>query len=129
MKLQTKDLTGAALDWCVAKCEESDAMCFVVGCRLPPGGVYVGGGVESAVFVHDYTPSTDWAQGGPLLQAYDLNIHPITGRGWCSGVRNGGAAFEYCGPTPLVAICRALVGVKFGPEIDVPAELCGEVGK
>lgn len=124
MKLQTKDLSGAALDWAVAKCEESDAMCFVVGCRLPSGGVYVGGGVESAVFVHDYTPSTDWSQGGPLVENGCMNVGCEAGVWWAEFTDADMVTYGENGDSALQAVCRTLVLARLGPEIEVPAELC-----
>ena len=63
MKLKTTELQGEALAWAVADCE---------GELSQHGGqVHL---VESKVrFYEDtldiqYTPSTDWAQGGPIIE-------------------------------------------------------------
>ena len=104
--MKTNELTGAALDWAVAKCE---------GYRLdlvPEGS---------------YTPSTDWSQGGPIIEREEFTLshspyeHVFYGRArpWCAEKRG---AMEY-GPTPLIAAMRCYVASKMGDDIDIPEAL------
>ena len=100
--MKTSELTGAALDWAVAKCE---------------------GGAWCAA----YAPSTDWAQGGPIIERENMPIshspydHVFYGRTrpWCAEKKG---RMEY-GPTPLIAAMRCYVASRMGDEIDVPEEL------
>ncbi|NBS69792.1 DUF2591 domain-containing protein [bacterium] len=123
--MQASELQGAALDWAVALIEfpEPD---YEDDDRL----VYVHGDDE-----FHFTPSTDWAQGGPIIER----------EGICSGKYFNGpnqpfwiARLSYCircpdgnglsfcyrkGPTPLIAAMRCYVASKLGEEINIPEEL------
>jgi hypothetical protein len=105
--MKTSELTGAALDLAVAKCEV--------------GAEFIGD-IDDPHFY-----STDWAQGGPIIEREELTLshslydHVFYGRArpWCAE-KNG--RMEY-GPTPLIAAMRCYVASKLGDEIEVPAEL------
>lgn len=105
MIIKTKELTGPALDWAVAKCE---------GRPWPD---------NAAIFLGDqhYRPSTDWAHGGPLIEQDKLVVSPDPGRGWYA--RSFADAVEFYGRTPLIAAMRCLVASRLGEEIDVPDDL------
>ena len=64
MKIKTQDLTGAALDWAVAKCEGWDAPIFRNRTWAVP--LYV---ATNGTGLHTYAPSTGWAQGGPIIDS------------------------------------------------------------
>jgi hypothetical protein len=113
MKLKTDELTGAALDWAVAKCE---------------GQVYHGPAWTKY--------STDWAQGGPIIERERISVmlsfkgsyaegSNAKPSGWCArkyqyGVLNEPLSY---GPTPLVAAMRCYVASKLGDEVEIPEEL------
>ncbi len=59
MKIKTAELIGPALDWTVAKCEE------IIIDDAPDIGFIL----ESA-----FIPSTDWAQGGPIIEREDITV-------------------------------------------------------
>lgn len=59
--VQVSELTGSALDWAVAKCEG-----VIIGDALDVGFIREGG----------YTPSTNWAQGGPIIERERIQITP-----------------------------------------------------
>ena len=107
--MKTADLIGPALDWVVAKCEGLNP----VPCE-PPGFFY--SGYESGW----YTPSTDWAQGGPIIERERLQIIFLFNEWEARG-------FDFvavgCGPTPLIAAMRCFASSKLGYEVDVPEEL------
>jgi len=66
MKIKTSELTGAALDWAVAKCEGWDvADDFWI---TDPGEAGTGQPLS------DFRPSTDWAQGGPIIERKHINL-------------------------------------------------------
>ena len=69
MKLKTSELTGAALDWAVAKCEG-------IHVSMARGGWFVFDSDAFSEYRNDYNddklqsfkPSTNWAQGGPIIE-------------------------------------------------------------
>lgn len=120
MKIKTSELTGVALDWAVAKCEgveveyidDSITRCLLI----KPSG--------SGIF----TPSTNWAQGGPLIEREWLDVTPWPNetdesqRWQCVQYDTVGYVSAF-GETPLVAAMRCYVASKLGDEIDVPEDL------
>jgi hypothetical protein len=97
--MKVSDLTGSALDWAVMKCDGI--------CKDFP-----------AYWVDEY-PSTNWAQGGPIIERERIRLDP---RGvWVAG--HDSSNDEYSGPTPLIAAMRCYVASRFGDEIEVPDEL------
>lgn len=139
MKIKTSDLTGAALDWAVAKCEE-------VEMRADPMGFCDGSWwtVSHARFPDTphkqigraYSPSKNWSQGGPIIERDLIAIEPdwnnagyTSETGYWSwsayvlGQTNVDDNFESQGPTPLVAAMRCYVASKLGAEVEVPEEL------
>lgn len=78
-------------------------------------------------FDEEFRPSTDWAQGGPIIEREGVHIAPMPAKGstWCAiavgrlTVRaSGGAGGGWIeGPTPLAAAMRAYVVSKFGYEV------------
>jgi hypothetical protein len=113
--MKTSELTGAALDWAVAKCEG-------VGVWYDdlPQVLRKTQGNEG-----EYAPSDDWAQGGPIIEREGFCIQPFKG-GWECFVAH--RLFEddhhhSKGPTPLIAAMRCYVASKLGDDVDVPEEL------
>jgi hypothetical protein len=94
--MKTSELTGAALDWAVAECEN----------------VYC--------FDGSYTPSTDWSQGGPIIEREKIAID-WDGAAWCASDNVNPIACY--GPTPLIAAMRCYVASKLGDTVDIPEEL------
>lgn len=158
MEVKTSDLIGSALDWAVAKCEclplRFDPMGF--GKETPKSitagwWVWTDGLAGLAMIIghkkvtpnqHDgYSPSTDWAQGGPIIEREKIDIrNTITEGGYRTSdsmdacyaqitLPNGATvfdaekvAFDY-GPTPLIAAMRCYVASKLGDTVDVPDSL------
>ena len=103
--MKTAELTGTALDWAVAKCEGKESL----------GGFWR----------PEY--STDWAQGGPIIEREGLTVvyssprnPPVT---WFAETFDG--RFTKAGPTPLIAAMRCYVASKLGDITEVPQELLG----
>ena len=124
-KIATAQLCGAALDWAVAQAEDWDVTMIPIsqysnastGHKVKATGYWiaiVGEAGEREVC----SPSTDWSQGGPLI---DLRITAMNDTGdvcWChSGDRLGE------GQTILIAACRAIVATTFGDFVMIPIEL------
>jgi hypothetical protein len=110
--MKTSELTGAALDWAVAKCEG-----LAVSDRATKW--------RAENCPHLY--STDWARGGPIIEregigfwSYTLDEEGNENPGWYA---EKFAGFGVDGPTPLVAAMRCYVASVLGDEIVLPKEL------
>ena len=102
MKLRTSELTGAALDWAVAKCG-GDEPCKAGGVGL--------------------RYSTDWLAGGPIIEREKIELAYRVGVHWIATRVEGSAVCEAWGPTQLVAAMRCYVMSQLGNEVDIPGEL------
>ena len=112
MKIKTADLTGPALNWVVAKVE---------GENYRPVTTYNGIG-------HEFPPidySTDWAQGGPIIEREEISIGKADDPNWWA-FKGWKAEDGTPGPTPLIAAMRCFVTSRLGDEVEVPAELIGD---
>jgi hypothetical protein len=122
MKVKTSELTGAALDWAVAKCEGIE---LYAGPR-DRNPAYKANWVRRK---HGdlYLPSTDWAQGGPIIERERISVGDqthIEGQptdSACYATNRKGA--YGLGPKPLTAAMRCYVASELGDEVDVPDEL------
>ena len=108
--MKTSDLTGPALDWAVAKCE----------------------GVEFTYEEHPahelivFQYSTDWAQGGPIIQREEIGVRRThEDSGWTASKHVAPATVFEEGSTPLIAAMRCFVASKLGDEVEIPKELKG----
>ena len=117
--MKTSELTGAALDWAVAQCEgpNSVASCYYVD-DTPLW-------LEEAP-ENEWTPSTNWAQGGPIIEREGISIWVFDDVTWRAETPFVGVDCVYEGPTPLVAAMRCYVASKLGDDVDVPETLLCE---
>jgi hypothetical protein len=112
--MKVSELTGAALDWAVAKCiyEPDD----VVIC-------------EGRVFAYDdatkgFNPSTNWTQGGPIIEREGISVATDDVEPWCGFIEDDKTnTLFFSGPTPLIAAMRCYVASKLGDEIELPEEV------
>lgn len=114
MRIKTRELEGIALDWAVAQIEltqelPEDVMVWVtpLPCDDPDD--------------KRYQPSSDWAQGGPIIEQEGMTLRMGCDGHWQAELEEFDALFH--GPTPLIAAMRCLVSAKLGDEIEVPNEL------
>jgi hypothetical protein len=107
--MKTSELTGAALDWAVAKCEGFD-----------PGFEYTLNDAIVLLGLNPYDPSTNWAHGGPIIERENLELVPLCPGTW-RAISMGRKWFD--GRTPLEAALRCYVASKLGDEVDVPGGL------
>ena len=113
------ELSGAALDWAVAKCE---------GWRLcdkhPPmlKHYHPNNAHTTRLYVEDLPYSTDWAQGGPIIEREEIGLFWDSGNGFWSAFNPIGTFCE-SGLTPLEAAMRCYVVSKLGDEVEIPKEL------
>lgn len=114
IEVKTADLTGAALDWVVAQVEA-----VPVAIAAPHYGT--DWRVYKPDFGGKYSPSTDWAIGGPLGDKHFIEVFR------CHDVVHAKVAWQASangsGDTALIAICRALVLFQCGDSVRVPKEL------
>ncbi len=95
--MKTSELTGEALNWAVTKA------------------------------IGDYSPaevpkySTDWAQGGPIIDRETIQLVPVSNPDYWIAMHPD--SDRYRGPTPLVAAMRCYVASKLGDEVEIPKEL------
>ena len=116
--MKTSQLQGAALDQAVAKCK---------------GIVWEKGDLDAGEYGPGFKPSTDWSQGGPIIEregiAIDCERSDECIEGWIAALihedkKYGGIMrTEGNGPTPLIAAMRCYVASKLGDEVEVPEEL------
>ena len=100
--MKVNELMGAALDWAVAKCEGNTGNFGIDG----------------------YSPSTNWSQGGPIIEREEISVNWANGQ-WEAHTVTDDDNFdqiEYA-LTPLIAAMRCYVASKIGDDIEVPMEL------
>lgn len=120
MLVETSKLIGPHLDWAVAKCE---------GETYSPTATTNGIGMEFPATSY----STDWAQGGPIIEREGMNIsiqnddhgNMYSGKARWWAQMDCRIHTSY-GPTPLIAAMRCYVASKLGDEVEIPNELLGD---
>jgi hypothetical protein len=71
--------------------------------------------------------STDWSQGGPIIEREGIDICTSTRGGWIATLLVDCEDSEVVrgeGETPLIAAMRCYCCAKLGDEVDIPEELC-----
>ncbi|PBP34595.1 hypothetical protein CCL11_25765 [Pseudomonas syringae] len=110
-EVKTADLVGVALDWAVAK---------VAGVELALVGAHPHIVVDGRL-IGNYRPSTNWSQGGPLIERFRVSI--IYSDEVCDPCAWTDSSAAWHAPTPLIAACRAIVASVLGETVSVPKEL------
>lgn len=105
--MKTSELTGAALDWAVAKCE---------------------GEGEAAWAAHRdaFAYSSTWVCGGPIIEREGISILYRVGvnmTATINGQYEQSVPYNQRGNPQLIAAMRCYVASKLGDEVDVPKEL------
>jgi hypothetical protein len=101
--MKTSELTDAALDLAVAICEHN-------------------AGWEPEGEDRDFY-STDWAQGGPIIEREGIDLHCVNDSLWEAEVNANDYHNRKNGPTPLIAAMRCYVASKLGDTVIIPKEL------
>lgn len=121
MKIKVSKATPLQLDWLVATCEGGTGFWYdtVATCWVKIDGK---DRALSKGWAQSFTPSTDWAQGGPIIEREGIWLRKM-GKNW--DAINGWfpANIIQTGPTPLIAAMRCFVASKLGDEVEVPEEL------
>lgn len=125
--MKTSELTGAALDYAVAKAQGFD----VYKDEMLNGHImhgfwvsgYYPGDLNSWMQLEHFTPSTSWMKGGPIIEQEGINLSSYyklqTGE-WQAWGEFGPSNF---GTTALIAAMRCLVASRFGDNVEIPKEL------
>ncbi len=95
--MKTSELTGAALDWAVAKCEGKPS--WMMGF------------------------STEWEKGGPIIERECIELVPDGWGAWNAAIRGGDRDDLAHGPTSLIAAMRCYVMSQLGNEVELPSTL------
>jgi hypothetical protein len=115
--MKTCDLSGPALDWAVAKCEQGEFMDKTWWADFGDESCY----------------STDWSQGGPIIEQEKISVvldrdrvfdqgEPIE-RWYATRPMTCDTEYTEYGHTPLIAAMRTYVASKLGDEVEIPEEL------
>ena len=118
--IKVSEATKIQLDWLVAKLTEAKV---TLDTSLPCYPLLVIEGEEDQVddFYAGYSPSTDWSQGGPIIERERIAVQSPNDKGWY--------ATDYMfktyesGPTPLIAAMRCYVTSKLGETVEIPKGL------
>lgn len=129
MKVRVSEAERQVLDWMVAKAEE-----YPMGIWYDDDGLPMIRDDE----VPEWKPSTDWSQGGPIIERerirLETNDHPDLWPWFATKLLrwekredeemgDWPVYAEGGGDTPLIAAMRCYVVTKLGDEIEVPDEL------
>lgn len=132
IEVKTAELIGPALNWAVAVVVDYKTA-LESGDQGPDEWIVIGR--EDMYLTRDpnnfhvWSPSTDWSQGGPLRDKYQVAVYEVENGRVAATLRehpehwidesefDAGATAE----TALVAICRAIVASKLGDIVKVPA--------
>lgn len=122
--MKTSELTGAALDWAVAKCEGATNLRYDtvatwwVDLNGEPRALSAGWSPRQS-----WHPSTNWAQGGPIIEREGISLdqyHDFPN--WAASCPPE-SGFNWFGPTPLIAAMRCYVASKLGDDVELPEGL------
>ena len=117
--MRTSELTGAALDWAVA---EAEGFFKTKMASITDGKVDV-------FYFDGYTPSTNWALSGEIIESERICLEDAAGMYWVASLvhedkeYDGVMRTEMQGATPLIAAMRCYVASKLGNEVQLPEEL------
>ena len=118
--MKTSDLKDLALDWAAAKCAgwlDHKTIISINGANISWYDPRFDDGCQYSTLP---SYSTDWAQGGPIIERERLCLYDIGGDEWGC---DDNLTPRSTGPTPLIAAMRCYVASKLGDEIEIPEEL------
>jgi hypothetical protein len=123
--MKTSELTGAALDWAVAKCEGWESV-YVNDVHMlkhyHPEAAHT-----PHCYIEDFGYSTDWQQGGPIIEREIIVLTHPKYDCWTATAQDSTdldmPLYQEDGATPLIAAMRCFVASKLGDEVEIPVEL------
>ena len=118
--MKTSDLTGAALDWAVAKCEGVIVSQSKGGWPVFVSKDYADLCGDTYGTYTSFRPSTNWSQGGPIIEREKIDLMYVAkDNDW---IASRTMPWHH-GLTPLIAAMRCYVASKLGDEVEIPKEL------
>ena len=139
MKIKVQDLTKLQLNWAVATSEGHPKAIATSGLDGP---VVICGFKQKMLHYHRegqewiaYQPSSNWAQGGPIIEREITMMFKHLADGWTAQIRHEKEHpslvkrkvttgwTNASGPTPLIAAMRCFVASKVGDEVEIPDNL------
>jgi hypothetical protein len=129
-KIDVSLLSDIMLDYWVAKAEGYETEPFKNGFRLRRDGDVVGFIEEKyTTTLWNYSPSTYWSLGGPIIEREDIWVRSCSSMAPAVAYLNtdperkfyaqlfNGVSYAAWGPTYLIAAMRCYVAYKFGDKI------------
>lgn len=128
MLVKTETLSGPACDWAATQAVRAGLRNKYGEPTFDPATkrVYETEGLRQIGVNH--APSSDWAQGGPIIERERISVgyerYGSTGGGQWDAVMEYKKAYlmEY-GPTPLIAAMRCFVRSRLGGSVEIPEKL------
>lgn len=116
--VKVSDLSGACLDWAVAQCEARSEKEKEENFNLP-------------CLVSHFKPSSDWSQGGPIIEREGINCRKVEDNTWRAEfaktkLKADGKAYAYLcrkGSSLLTAAMRCYAASKLGDSVELPDDL------
>ena len=122
-QVKTSELTGAALDWAVAKCEYDNRRYHYGSTCFNPTTKRVYETEELRKIGVSFAPSSDWKQGGPIVERECIGLtYADSVPSWYATSQQG-KRFLRLGETPLEAAMRCYVASKLGDTVEIPEDL------
>lgn len=111
--IKISEATRLQLNWMVAKCEGEPFYYNEFDRSVYQANEYL------------FEPSTDWAQGGPIIERERIDLMwQMGGRPyWLAETQPDHNDQSEEGSTPLIAAMRCYVASKLGDEVEIPEEL------
>lgn len=114
---KVSELEGALLDAAVAKAEGQEPSMIYGQCSVARPDGYAG-----SRRWHSYSPSTNWTDGGPIMERegvapFSYRVDGV--RFWAANMEGACPAGTHSTRSMLVAGMRAYVASKFGDEVDL----------
>ncbi|MHD0644863.1 phage protein NinX family protein [Pseudomonas aeruginosa] len=142
VEVRAEELADSALDWAVAIAIHGKVYVYPDGGFYPPENSVSLNDDDFTLWVNngegdtrgEWSPSTDWSQCGPLIDAYIHTVgeaveprvgwNAVGGKMYLATARteDGGSLMSF-GKTRLIAACRAIVESRLGRQVHVPAQL------
>lgn len=107
MIVNVNEAEDQVLNYLVAKCQGEET-------------ILVKGRLETLWTDNGYKPSTDWAQGGPIIERQGISLE-------CDEFARWHANDGWSSDAPLLAAMRCYVASKLGDEVEVPDEWASSV--
>lgn len=128
-EVKTSELSGPLLDWAVAIASAQPVVIIPWAGKSDASTGHKMKYHWHRLFVdvdvdrEEWSPSIDWAQGGPLIQKHNVWLAAPYGDRRCWNASYHTSQDHQDGDTALIAACRAIVSAKLGDVVSVPVEL------